>query len=532
MDSNKNHIDNFLKEKLEDWPVELNEAHWADAERRLDEEDNRKKPFFFIFLLGVLLIGLGTAAYKQFSSSKKSQPLAQTEVSKENNFKIATTNKNNYEEFSEKNVDRGIESIAKNTTSNLDNKSAQELNRVPSDKNITVGEPNKLQRNRKANNLVALKSNTNSTEQKLDGIIRNPKSAEVSSRKLIAPPNKKEEQPSKKTTTLAATKENKISEPRVIKSETNPQTSLTRSEIVAHKKTNKNVATSTNNKESKSSGWLASATGVVKSKNSSKITIYKSAAEFQEMNPRYVKGLENYNYEVTNIELGPKKSDSIRKVVAQQIKPKTVANYQQESKALVRQPSRFFILAGIAAARGYRGNLDANPSYGLSPSLGAGYQYNFTDRMSLYLSVYMSYIGNLNIKETRTQYSYSFDRDSTLLSVTRKNLLQLQLPVQVAYKLNRKHSVFGGIGTSLGINTISLYEDSKNSGSKKQFGYTDGLRFFDFNASLGYEYHISPKFSAGIFYQQGFLDMTKNNYFTNQHFDRNSRGGINLRYKF
>ena len=534
MDSNKNHIDNFLKEKLQDWPIELNEAHWADAERRLDEKDDRKKPFFFIFLLGVLLVGLGTSAYKQISSSKKSKPLANKEFSNTNNFK--NTSIENYGKqvsMVEKTTEESQPSTESNFTNNSlgpsDSKTVK-TNQVKTTVVSKLSKTRKAQRSKISGNAAPIaKQEAGKTGQKnVSNEILNEKNE-----KTVLSENGKVTLSNKKNTLLASANRGKKGESsRIIESKMKSQNSSAKSEKVALKKAMEKDGKDSNSHQTKPSGLLASAAGAAKRKGNSKITIYKSVEEFQEMNPRYVEGLENYSYKITNVELGPKKSDSLREVVAQQNSPKQTIKLQQESKAFVRQPSRFYILAGIAAARGYRGNLGANATYGFSPALGAGYQYNFTDRMSLYLSVYMSYIGNLNIKETRTQYSYSFDRDSTLLSVTRKNLLQLQLPVQVAYKLNRKHSLFGGIGTSLGINTISLYEDSKNSGSSQQFGYTDGLRFLDFNASLGYEYHLSPKFSAGIFYQQGFLDMTKNNYFDNGHFDRNSRGGINLRYKF
>ena len=110
--------------------------------------------------------------------------------------------------------------------------------------------------------------------------------------------------------------------------------------------------------------------------------------------------------------------------------------------------------------------------------------------------------------------------------------MQLHIPLQLAYKLTPKHSIVGGLGFNLGLNTMSLYEDARQSGPTRRFGYTSGLRFLDVNANLGYEYMMNSRLSFGVFYQQGFMDVTKNNYFNNMQTDRNSRGGISLRYKF
>ncbi len=525
MENNKNHIDNFLSEKMQEMHFDVNEAHWKDAERRLDEKDDKKRPFFLLFLLGVLLIGLGTTAWQKFSPHKKSKAVS-TQKKADASMEADQFVQTNYTSLEEDN----------SSTENYKNENGLNENNF--------------------NNSSDYPTNQNSLDDQGPTIIKsnlpvevakqrnnqNDEAAEVENTRSIAAntiKSKTDKQPS-----ASKTKRNvsgTISKSSVKSQAEKIPTRSKQAAKVAKSKKNEFENVATNNTGTVSLGSNKSKEPVVtKIQNNKpvkqKVRIYKTAEEYQKLNPRYVEGLEGYTFKVDQVSLSQRISDSIREALATKktdpVQDAKVNKEKQQKYEFVQKPSNFFILAGLAAARGYKGNSDRNAVYGLSPSLGVGYQYNFSTRMSLYLSLYMSYINHLNIKETSTNVTYSFDKDSTLLSVTRKNLMQLHIPLQLAYKLTPKHSIVGGLGFNLGLNTMSLYEDARQSGPTRRFGYTSGLRFLDVNANLGYEYMMNSRLSFGVFYQQGFMDVTKNNYFNNMQTDRNSRGGISLRYKF
>ncbi len=518
---NNNQLDNFLKEKMQDMHFEINEAHWKDAERRLDEKDDKKKPFFLLFLVGIILLGLGGAAFKKINSAKKNQPVAHnqyTDAKQQEN--IVQTN---FEEDEIVNdfMEVSDDASTTKTGANYYNEATQNEPAV-AEYNEARTQPTK---NRTISNDVNNDNSSYATNE------------EIATETIVAQPKKNGIAPTRKE---AKTKKSIASNPKASKKEvaklpkSNPLAS-NKKEKVANKKLNKN----TNPEIVKNTKEVISAVPQAAPKKKvapKQIRIYKTPEDYQKLNPRYVDGLEGYTYTINNVKLTTKQSDSIRELVANQNKPamapaKTL-QAPKVKKQFEKETSSFYLLAGMAAARGYLGNSADKAVYGLSPSLGLGYQYNMTSRMSMYLSLYMSYLNHINIKESRTNVKYSFDKDSTMISVTRKKIMQLHVPLQFAYKLSQKHAVFGGVGLNIGLNTVSLYEDSKLSGETRKFGYTSGLRFMDANASFGYEYNVSPQLSLGVFYQHGLSDMTKNDYFNNMQTDRNSRGGISLRYKF
>ncbi len=529
MENSKHHIDQFLREQMQKMPVELNEAHWKDAERRLDEDDEKKRPFVLFFILGVLLVGLGTSAVKKLNNNKKTkQPIVKHDTGI-NPLKKQEVHKANQAEYTNQiNTEQSVSQPARTTIDRISNTTPGAQTDLQTESSEeSVGD----QRSNRSEPLATVPTESQTTMNAVEVSSRGPRTAKHS--QAVASSIEKNQMDnasvSSKTehvqTNQTTVNGKNIEAERTLALQSN-KTSTARKKAMAElpKKGDARSAQHTELPNTSNTG--------LREPQRKKVRIYRSPEEYQKMNPRYVSGLENYTF--TSSALTPETADSIRAVADTKEKPAEVAKKSAPTPKpiFIQDPSSFFIMAGIAGARGYTGSGDMGRDYGLSPSLGLGYQFNFSERMSLYLSMYMSYLNHLNIRETGTNVSYSFDKDSTFISVTRKNLLQFHVPLQLAYKIRPKHTVFGGMGINLGLNTVSLYEDSKQSSSKKQFGYMNGIRFMDVNANLGYEYRLTPKLSLGIFYQRGFFDMTKNNYFNNQQIDQNARGGINLRYNF
>lgn len=523
MENSKHHIDKFLREKMQKMPVEFNEEHWQDAERRLDEDDKKKRPFVLFFIIGVLLVGLGTSAIKKINNVKKTkQQVAKNDKTVQKNAQEASMFKQaNYEELKEQ---------ANTTSPNSSNSS--------SDK-ITPEQTNKLANPNGTKNKYA----QNGTSKYSSKVTNTPQSSATNFKSNTnAVPNdhsdkKMTRQSNVHSNTIQTTDNKKSVKSNAIVQEQSKNTenkaNAKTSDADQHAKNTNHVAENQVEPSiiiDNTHAPIGTKMAIDRPKKAS-VRIYKTPEELQKLNPRYVNGLEDYVF--TRRTLSAEKSDSIRNASKE---PELIADVAKKvsrpATVFEQAPSSFFLMAGLAGTKGYSGSGDEGTDYGISPSLGIGYQMNFSDRMSLYLTMYMSYISHLNITETGTRVSYSFDKDSTFISVTRKNLLQLQIPLQLAYKIRPRHIVYGGLGINLGLNSVSLYEDSKQSSAQKQFGYMSGIRFMDVNASLGYEFRVSRKLSIGAFYQQGFFDMTKNNYFNNQQNDNNARGGINLRYNF
>lgn len=557
MEDNRSHIDHLLKEKMQGMHFELNEAHWADVERRLDEDDRKKKPLWLLFFAVVVLVGAGLTALTngnlaQNKDARKASTIEEPTQINPSQVAISTTEETSKLSTNEDNAQPNSMTDANNDYAQVESKQSSSTT-----SQANIGGFTKASERRKSN--AAVKSN-NVNESAVTARASDSKNVVTNrkTKKQTRNNTKKlnvENNPTNNAMAISKPQNKKVERNlEELKQKNKEAKTINRSKSVENKVDSK-VAVApkkspiTASKVAKNISTIAAKTEATNSvtptnKNSDAVVmlgntrVYRSPEEYQKMNPRYVAGLENYTYNETVIPLGQEKSDSLRNLIAQQ--KKEIAAPEAEIKVrknkteriYIQDPSNFYMLLGIAGARGYKGNLDGTPVWGLSPSIGAGYEFTFSDKMSIYLSAFMSYVSHLNIKETSSNIAYSFDRDSTLLSVTRKNLLQLNLPIELSYKILPKHRLYGGLGINLGVNSVSLYEDSKANSSKKQFGYMGGIRFMDLTASLGYEFAVSRRFSIGAFYQQGFFDMTKNDYFNNQHKDINARGGIRLRYKF
>lgn len=568
MEGNKNHIDDFLRDKMQGLHFELNEQHWADAERRLDEDDRKKKPIWLLLFVAVALVGAGITALT--NGLKHQDPPAKPVQLSQNieNNKTNSSDALNYENSENTSANVTEDSGNVDYVNNKNQSSASGNNYTPNNNQTNSGnlshdaatpdskavvKPNltntaAFTKASSVSNAVSRKQTTpNSAKTNkiassnqavdfplndIDPILNMQAAGKVAAKQLPIKKTKVAKNPRNKTMSRAATTKN--TQAQVKSAAKNNKVALRSSNVKqsASPSQDKMVSKKTDDEVAK----LADAKPAVAMLGNK--PVYRSPEDYQKMNPRYVAGLENYTFTETVIPLGQDVSDSIRHVLAMQnaeaeteaVAPKNKP-YKKET-IYVQDASNFYMLLGIAGARGYRGNMNENPSWGLSPSIGAGYEFTFSDRMSIYLSAFMTYVSNLNIEESGTNITYSFDRDSTLMSVTRKNLLQLHLPLELSYKIRPKHRVYGGLGVNLALNSVSLYEDSKSNGGQNQFGYMNGLRFVDINASLGYEFSVSRRLGIGIFYQQGLFDVTKNDYFNNQHNDQNARGGLRLRYKF
>ncbi len=517
MENNQHHIDNFLKQKMQELHFEVNEKHWADAQRRLDEEDKKKRPFWLFIIVVTLLIGTALTALNNFrngNTTKESSASA-------NNLPSAVEVKNHSnttlnQPKTETKQAQQVSVLDHNdiATTNKQTETEQQTILTPPRKNRQPASKQPAKRQPSANLVVHSAQSTKVEKSSESDFQDEPKGKaenDALRRNVLAQGVKSSEEIS---STKSLSKHHETT--------TAPQPSASQKGI-------KTIPLAKEEAPQKEMNeiFVRNAVTMLGDKR-----LYRSPEDYQKLNPRYVKGLEQYTYTEVMVPLGKEKSDSIKNVIAASAKSASSSTSKKEPLAYQPQPSTFYLLAGIANARGYMGNSQGNVKWGFSPSLGLGYQYSFSDRMSIYLSAYMSYISHLNITEEGSRIRYSFDKDSSVLSVTRKNLLQMVVPVQFAYKLRPRLAVFGGAGLNFGLNSISIYEDAKYNVQERRFGYMSGLRFLDVNFNFGIEYDIMPQVSIAGFYQQGLFDMTKNDYFNNTYTDRNARAGIAVRYKF
>jgi hypothetical protein len=189
-------------------------------------------------------------------------------------------------------------------------------------------------------------------------------------------------------------------------------------------------------------------------------------------------------------------------------------------------------MVGANANKGIKGNAVTAIPWGIAPFVSVGLEKQVSSKLSISSQVGFTYFNGLNLTKQVNNYKYSFGVDSTTFSVTSKKLFQMYLPIALYYQFMQKHSVFTSVGLSYAFDVSSLVKEDQQSPQYNSFGYRNGFNTVDLFLQLGYQYSINKNLSAQLLFQQGFMDMTKNNYFENNQSDKQSKISIGIKYNF
>lgn len=259
----------------------------------------------------------------------------------------------------------------------------------------------------------------------------------------------------------------------------------------------------------------------------------QAAIDAARTNPRYVAGLANYIPEridqVTVLTYKPTPVESNTDTKVNKQKQQEPTPNTTENKSFIPRPFNWFLSAGAFFNKGFIGNVTSPIQWGLSPYVGLGLSKPFSDRLTLATQVGFTYFNGLNVSEKSSIVQYSFGVDSNNTIVTHKRLLQTYLPISLYYQIQKNNYLFGLIGASYAFDVSSEVENTKNSSNKTQNGYRSGFNQFDFFAGGGYAYRLSNQFMLQTSFQQGFIDMTKNQYFKNTN-NMQTRIQIGIKY--
>lgn len=490
----KTDFDHILKDKINQAEFDLNEAHWQDALQRLDNEGNKKKPIFWWTLATLLLVAVSgsgwyfSTTHNTISANNTATELVKTKFTENN---INTNQKTYIQENEAKSSIENVKMALENSSNQIIDNSSQSNNTQFSKPKNQMKENDGIQKNKISQNNFNINS-TQSSAKVLDKIATKPLKE-----------NRKTSAKNMRNDAIASNMEKNVA-----------NSSLASSKTVEPKieySVNGNVV------------------------NLDPLRIIKSPNELMALNPRYVKGLENYSYTISVKNVDQK---VIETAAPEQTTNNDISPVPENNAQRIITPSYFnksmataFLMGGATAIKGYRGNNSDKSIYGFSPYFGGGYQLPISNRVNIYFSLFANYLSHINIKEMSTQTTYSFNKQIDSFEVLRKSLLQLQLPVQIGYKLHPRHSVLGGIGFTYGLNTLSDV-NSFNGVSKSEWGYTEGLRTFDVNFNFGYEFLIKNNLVFQLLYKEGLLDITGNTYLKNNVEDRNRTISIGVKYNF
>lgn len=185
------------------------------------------------------------------------------------------------------------------------------------------------------------------------------------------------------------------------------------------------------------------------------------------------------------------------------------------------------LVAGGNILQNWTDNNSTN-GFGLSPTFGFNYSYDlWKDNLSLKTG--LQYANRQSLKnsfnQNSTTYSFGYTRQNTIVETKKLNFIEI--PVVLNYKIKSKHEFSTGIIFSQltsAKSKVEIFEENSlgavKTENKTQFLKADGYRSEDLALVFGYHYYIKNNLSVNLNFRYGLRDMTDNNYFQNETFNR------------
>ncbi len=193
-------------------------------------------------------------------------------------------------------------------------------------------------------------------------------------------------------------------------------------------------------------------------------------------------------------------------------------------------PWNFSAVAGGNCVNGF----SCNPIQGIEISkairpyleLGTGAYYT-------YLSINSGAVKTIT---THTEYGFGYKADVTEIKTNR--LHYVVIPVYAKVNVDDKNSfIIGANAFALltASNSVTSYRESygqkQETVSKKTTGYSNGINSYDIGLLVGYKRHLFWNIGASIYFNYGFMDIKKNEYYNSSKFERNMSTQFMLTYK-
>lgn len=528
MNMNQNKLDDFLRQEVESSDFKMQEQDWLKMSAILDERDSKKRPGFwrwFSFSGIIILLGLGTYLLSMQKDDKKLNAQGKQQYSSGENSNSTNQNMAASKKLEEINDDSKLEDNRQTSTKSSEvktdeNKTSNTDKTISNSSSSTKNNTNDL-----SNTNQSTKAGTvNDLSKHEETIAQNKQNASINSKaestSSVVTKSKKSKKQSiiKKTTFISTSTENPGDE-------SSNKTIPGDEAVLQSKKSNENIQ---NRKAIDTNRYT-----VVRKQDGS---IY---------NPRYVKGLENY--EAVRL-------DSVTVIRYEAEKPITQTSSlpisqkaKQDDKAFEKRAFELYFLGGMYMNKAFKGNISNPVDWAFSPYVGVGIEKQFTRRLTMASHIGFTYFNGLNSQLSVTNYQYGFGLDSSTTTVTHKKLFQFYLPLNLYYQFMKNHSLLLGLGicyqpevyskvsTTVMTNNVGFAGNNTkqvNTSSSNEYGYRGGFTNFDAFVQFGYSYNLFKNLMLQAAYQQGFIDNTKNSYFKNSMNHTQSRLSIGLKYNF
>ncbi|HTB05913.1 MAG TPA: hypothetical protein VK806_03095 [Bacteroidia bacterium] len=179
----------------------------------------------------------------------------------------------------------------------------------------------------------------------------------------------------------------------------------------------------------------------------------------------------------------------------------------------------------------------ATQGSGISPIFGMSTTHYFNAKLSAYLGVQFNMLTNINTLYSSSIDQYGFGLNSNVNSVTLKTFYYAAVPIRLQYCFGFNNMIGIGANVLYLFNTSSSvvtynqdYFGTSGYTSANKSGYMDGISTIDLQAVITYKRKIYNRFSAGVEFYYGLLNIEDESFFNDNTFARNS--GLKLIFSY
>ncbi len=179
-------------------------------------------------------------------------------------------------------------------------------------------------------------------------------------------------------------------------------------------------------------------------------------------------------------------------------------------------------------------------SIGALPYVGIHYSFDpkpTSPLLRLESGVFLMSRNGLSGSRSFRSVNFGFGFEEEIITLTPKALHALEIPLAASFRVRNRHYVTVGASGSylIEITTQERLQRNDDFGTstpdkKNVWGYRKGFNKLDAGAQIGYRYYLGRGFSLNLQGYYGLMDLTDNDFWENDQFDRNMQLRLFLRY--
>jgi hypothetical protein len=201
---------------------------------------------------------------------------------------------------------------------------------------------------------------------------------------------------------------------------------------------------------------------------------------------------------------------------------------QESHRMSLRKSNEFKLLEAGATFYNPSGEVLDNFNF----HVAAKYGFHIGRKTDLTLGVGYSRLHQSKGTRTYNVISYDLGEQISTNGVNTVRLDYIDLPVTVYYALHGRHGLSGGFAFSYLVRSADLLKKpDQTKYNINTNGYFGAFAPFDVQLNIGYTYMLRPRIMLSASYNQGVIDITKNNIFRSDSYNTNSGARFTIGYQ-